>query len=65
MWSTGPVAITDSLQPVKIERETGFSVHTLYTATVTVFTDYANMTSSQNFSQSYTLCSGLHERALL
>ena len=44
------LVIRDSLQPVEIELETGFSVNTLYTATVTVFTDYANISSSQNFS---------------
>ena len=52
-WSTSqdPVVIRDSLQSVEIELETEFSVNTLYTATVTVFTDYANISSSQNFSK--------------
>ena len=56
-WSTsdGPVAITDSSQPVEVEEETRFVVNTDYTATVTVFTDYANMTSSQNFSEPLSL----------
>ena len=51
-WSTSqdPVVIRDSLQPVKIELETSITVNTLYTATVTVFTDYANISSSQEFS---------------
>ena len=48
-----PQLAGDSLQPVKIELETGFSINTLYTATVTVFTDYANISSSQKFSMQY------------
>ena len=53
-WTTTdmPVVISDSQLPVKIEEEDGFTVNTEYTATVTVFTDYANMSSSQNFSAS-------------
>ena len=48
----GPVAITNSQQPVEVEVETGFMVDTDYTVTVTVFTEYANMSSSAGFSKS-------------
>ena len=48
----GTVAITNSLQPVEVEVETGFMVDTDYTVIVIVFTEYANMSSSAGFSKS-------------
>ena len=55
MWSHTkyPVAITDFLQPIEEELETGFSLFTLYTANVTVFTKYANISSTADFSVCY------------
>ena len=53
IWSNrkDPVEITDPNQQVKVEMESGLEVNTDYIATVTVFTPYANISSSASFSE--------------
>ena len=53
MWSTSDarVPIKDSSEHVVVELESGFVINTEYTATITVFTEYANMSSSDSFSE--------------
>ena len=53
IWSNSrdPVGITDPNQQVKVEIESGLEVNTEYNATVTVFTPYANISSSATFSE--------------
>ena len=54
IWSNSrdPVEITDPMQQVKVEIEYGLKVNTKYNATVTVFTPYANISSSATFCES-------------
>lgn len=47
-----PVAIIDARQPVEVEMESGFLMDTDYLATITVFTEYTNISSSTTFSES-------------
>ena len=54
--SDGPVIISDPQQLVKREVETGLVLNTNYTVTVTVFTKYANISSSKQFSECGTEC---------
>ena len=49
-----PVVIIDSQMLIKRESETGFTINTEYTVTITVYTDYANISSSKQFSE-YTI----------
>lgn len=53
-WSNtrDPVVIIDPREPVEVELKSGFVVDTDYTATVTVLTEYANITSHASFSES-------------
>ena len=49
-WSRDPVVIVDTSQQVKEDIETGFTLNSNYTVTITVFMDHTNVTSSANFS---------------
>ena len=49
-----PVVIIDSQMLIKRESETGFTINTEYTVTITVYTNYANISSSKQFSE-YTI----------
>ena len=59
IWSNShdPVEITDPAQQVKVEIESGLVVNTDYNATVTVFTPYANISSSTTISECLYRCS--------
>ena len=49
--SHDPVVIIDASQPVEVEVESGFLMDTDYLVTITVFTEYANISSSRTFSE--------------
>ena len=54
MWTNShdPVVIKDTSQPVEVEMESGFLMDTDYLVTITVFAEYANISSSRTFSES-------------
>ena len=47
--------ITDTSQPIKEEIESGIDMYTMYTVTVTVFTDFGNLSSNATFGKSFSL----------
>ena len=47
-----PVAIINTSKPVEVEMESGFLMDTDYLVTITVFTEYANISSNRTFSES-------------
>ena len=46
--------ITDTSQPIKEEIESGIDMYTMYTVTVTVFTDFGNISSNATFGKSFS-----------
>ena len=65
IWSNSrdPVEISDPNQQVKVEIESGLAVNTDYIATVTVFSPYANITSSASFSESLQMHANYNNRS--
>ena len=47
--------ITDTSQPIKEEIESGIDMYTMYTVTVTVSTDFGNISSNATFGKSFSL----------
>ena len=47
-----PVVIINTSKPVEVEMESGFLMDTDYLVTITVFTEYANISSNRTFSES-------------
>ena len=55
MWSTNPKAITSTSHQVKENVEDGLEMEKDYIVTVTVLTEYGNVSSSSNFSEAMSL----------